>query len=146
MRERNNGILALLRKNGILILFDNRSWVKGWHINREIQWNVKHSLVSSSFCLCFYFNSHQKGAHLYKSGATQGSATSVCGEVAPNCPPWIRHWINVTVPIKVSNALQRIYREIDSEINFLSFEAADMWPSGKKFGDRWFSRTMFSDK
>jgi len=29
-----------------------------------------------------------------------------------------------TVPIKVSNALQRIYHEIDSEINFLSFEAA----------------------
>ena len=33
--------------------------------------------------------------------------------------------IHATVPIKVSNALQRIYHEIDSEINFLSFEAAN---------------------
>jgi len=33
--------------------------------------------------------------------------------------------IHATVPIKVSNALQRIYREIDSENNFLSFEAAN---------------------
>jgi len=33
--------------------------------------------------------------------------------------------IHSTVPIKVSNALQCIYHEIDSEINFLCFEAAN---------------------
>jgi len=33
--------------------------------------------------------------------------------------------IHATVPVKVSNALQRIYHEIDNEINFLSFEAAN---------------------
>jgi len=30
-----------------------------------------------------------------------------------------------TVPIKVSDALQRIYHDIDSQIIFLSFEAAN---------------------
>jgi len=33
--------------------------------------------------------------------------------------------IHATVPIEVSNALQRIYHEIDSEIDFLRFEAAN---------------------
>jgi len=33
--------------------------------------------------------------------------------------------IHATFLIKVSNALQRIDHEIDSEINFLSFEAAN---------------------
>jgi len=28
-----------------------------------------------------------------------------------------------TVPIKVSNALQRIYHEIDSQLTFLNFKA-----------------------
>jgi len=31
-----------------------------------------------------------------------------------------------TVPIKVSNALQRIYHEIDSQTIFLNFEAANI--------------------
>jgi len=33
--------------------------------------------------------------------------------------------IHATVPIKVENALQHIYHKIDSEINFLSFEATN---------------------
>jgi len=40
-------------------------------------------------------------------------------------------WVHIgaqthaTVSIKISNALQRVYHEIDSETNFLSFEAAN---------------------
>jgi len=35
--------------------------------------------------------------------------------------------IQATVPIKVSNALQCIYHQIDSEINFVNFEAANQY-------------------
>jgi len=33
--------------------------------------------------------------------------------------------IHATVPVKVSNALQCLYCEIDNKINFLSFDAAN---------------------
>lgn len=33
--------------------------------------------------------------------------------------------IHATVSIRIPNALQRIYHEIDSEIDFLRFEAAN---------------------
>jgi len=72
------------------ILFANRGWVKLRHVNPEIQQSVKHCLSETylkiTFHLCFYFDSHQKGAHLYQRGATRRGSTDVLGgAVATNC-------------------------------------------------------------
>ena len=45
------------------------------------------------FCLCFYFDSHQKGTHFYHRSAIlrEGGAIDVCGGSCPKMPPWVRH-------------------------------------------------------
>jgi len=53
----------------------------------------KTLVILEYFKICFYFQGHQKGAHLWQRGAIQGCATEVWGEFAPNCPPRIRHCI-----------------------------------------------------
>jgi len=50
-----------------------------------------------------------------------------------------------TVLIKVSNALQRIYHEIDSQVIFLNFEAANQYScilKQRTEGFRCYAKTM----
>jgi len=89
----------------LLILFNNRGWVRGWHVNREVQRSVQRSLVSSIFCLCVYFDSQQKGANLYKGGATQKGATAVwegqLPQTAPLDPPLCHNAVSATCRINL---------------------------------------------
>jgi len=62
--------------------------MKVWHGNREVQRSVKLSLVQMIFYLCFYFNSHQKGARLYKRGATAVWGSN-CPKLSPPDSPMV---------------------------------------------------------
>jgi len=45
------------------------------------------------FWLCFYFDRHQKGAHLYQRGAIlTGRHRRLVGS-CPKLPPWIGYWL-----------------------------------------------------
>jgi len=83
----------------LLILINKRL---GQSLSRKSWCSTKCKALLSLECflhLCL-FDRSQKGAHFYQRDAIlTGRHRRLEGGVAPNCPPWIRHWLHTWVKL-----------------------------------------------